>query len=240
MIVTRLHVAKVATGRSKCLSCGEKIHSYDLIPVISYLLLRGKCRHCKISYGIASLIVEMMYGIVFVFLYHFILNGQLTSIGSILWLIYYTLLFIVLGVIALYDFRHTYIPVVYLLLYGVLTLAVLALRYQATPSYIILLGPAILALPFFSLFLLTKGKGLGFGDILLFAGVGAFFSIEQGFAVLLISVWLGSLYGIVVIFKRRVAKNTSTMIPFVPFIVLAFLIVLFTDISIFSIASLFA
>jgi leader peptidase (prepilin peptidase)/N-methyltransferase len=240
VIITRLHVAKIATGRSKCLSCGEKIHSYDLIPILSYLVLWGKCRHCKTSYGISSLVIEMLYGIVFVSLYHFILTGQATTIGFILWLTYYTLFFIVLGVIALYDAKHTYIPILYLLLYAALTLVVLGLRYQATPSYIVLLGPFTLALPFLSLFLLTRGKGLGFGDVLLFAGVGAFFSVEQGFAVLLISVWLGALYGVVVLLKRRAVKNTSTMIPFVPFIVLAFLIVLFTDIDIFSIASLFA
>lgn len=71
-------------------------------------------------------------------------------------------------------------------------------------------------------------------------GVGAFFGIEQGLAVLLLSIWLGALVGIVIYLMRRKKNTTNTAIPFVPFIVIAFLVVLFTDTSIFAIASLFA
>ena len=240
VVVTRLHVAKTTNTRSKCLACGEKIRGYDLIPVLSYLLLKGKCRDCKSPYGISSLLIEVLYGVLFVLLYYFILRGQITPLYSLVWLLYYSLLFIVLGVVALYDYKHTYIPILHLLVYIVLTFLVLVIRYIATPSYIVLLGPLVVALPFFIIFLLTKGKGLGFGDVILFLGVGAFFGIEQGLAVLLISVWLGALYGMVVYSRRRKTNNHSTLIPFVPCIVISFLIVLFTDIDIFSIASLFA
>jgi prepilin signal peptidase PulO-like enzyme (type II secretory pathway) len=185
-------------------------------------------------------VIEVFYGATFALLYHFILAGQVTVLMSLLLLGYYTLLFIVMGVIALYDYKHTYIPVSYLLGYSVLTLLMLALRYTSAPGYLILLGPILVALPFLFLFLVTRGKGLGFGDVLLFAGVGAFFGVEQGFAVLLISVWLGAIYGVAVYIQQGRKNNKLKMIPFVPFIVISFLIVLFTDIDIFSIASLFA
>jgi leader peptidase (prepilin peptidase)/N-methyltransferase len=240
VIATRLNVAKVVSGRSKCLSCGETLRFADLIPLISYLFLRGKCRYCKSPYGISALLVEVVYGIIFVLLYHFILSTQTTLIVSSMWLVYYSLLFITLGVIALYDWKHTYIPLSYLFVYCVLTLVMLLIRYIDVPLGITLLSPFIVSFPFLVLWLITKGKGLGFGDVLLFLGVGAFFGTEQGLVVLLLSIWMGALYGIFVYMKLGKDNARNKMMPFVPFIMIAFIVVLFTDIDIFSIADIFA
>jgi prepilin signal peptidase PulO-like enzyme (type II secretory pathway) len=240
VVVTRLNVAPIMKTRSKCLSCGEALRTYDLIPVISYLLLRGRCRYCKTVFGISALAIEMLYGTVFLLLYHFILRGQSSLLIASLWLLYYTFLFGTLGVIALYDRIHTYIPIVYLMVYCVLTFGMLIMRYIQEPTSMTLLSPVVVALPFLLIWLISRGKALGFGDVLLFLGVGAFFGIASGFAVLLLSVWLGAIIGggIYLLELRRGKANSA--IPFVPFIVLAFVIVLFTDTDIFSIASLFA
>lgn len=194
--------------------------------------------------------IEVMFGLVFVALYHFILSGQETLLLSFFWLVYYTLLFGTLGIIALYDRAHTYIPVSFLYFYGLLTVAMLFLRFNADPSALILLGPVIVALPFLIIWLVTRGKGLGFGDVLLFLGVGAFFGVSQGMAVLLLSIWLGALYGLYVKYispwiahrkkNGKVKIESGIAIPFVPFIVIAFILVLFLDIDITDISSVFA
>ena len=240
VIATRLHVAPIIHGRSKCLSCGEALRIPDLIPIFSYLFLKGKCRYCKTVFGSSALIIEGIFGLVFVALYYFVLLGQSSLVMVLLWLSYYTLLFGTLGVIALYDKAHTYIPVPFLFFYGFLTLLMMVVRYVHEPSFILLLGPVMVALPFLIIWLITKGKGLGFGDVLLFLGVGAFFGVNQGIAVLLISIWSGALYGLYVKYLSSRKGKSGIAIPFVPFIVLAFVIVLFTDIDIFSISSLFA
>jgi prepilin signal peptidase PulO-like enzyme (type II secretory pathway) len=228
-------------SRSKCLSCGEALRISDLIPIVSCLTLKGRCRYCKSIFGYSSVVVEFIFGLVFLALYHFILSGQPTLILSFAWLVYYTLLFGTLGVIALYDRAHTYIPVTFLYFYGLLTLGMLVIRYAYEPSRgLVLLAPVIVALPFLLVWVITRGKGLGFGDVLLFLGVGAFFGVNQGIAVLLISIWSGALYGLYVKYLGPNKGKSGIAIPFVPFIVLAFVIVLFTDIDIFSIASLFA
>ncbi len=116
----------------------------------------------------------------------------------------------------------------------------LALNYAENKTVVTLLAPAIVALPFLLIWLATKGRGLGFGDVLLFLGVGAFFGVYQGFAVLLISIWTGALYGLYMKYLGSGKGKSGIAIPFVPFIVLAFILVLFTDIDVFSIASLFA
>lgn len=240
VIATRLHVAPIMKSRSKCLSCGEALRVPDLVPIFSYIWLRGKCRYCKSVFGISALVIESIFGFVFVALYHFILAGQATLWLSFLWLVYYTLLFGTLGVIALYDKAHRYIPITFLYFYGFLTLIMLLINYIGVPSITTLLAPGIVALPFLVIWLITKGKGLGFGDVLLFLGVGAFFGVNQGIAVLLISIWTGALYGLYVKYIGPHKGKSGIAIPFVPFIVLAFIFVLFTDIDIFSIASFFA
>lgn len=239
VVATRLNVAPIIKSRSKCLSCGEALRVSDLIPVFSYLFLRGACRYCKVPYGKDALIIEVGFGVVFALLYHFILMYAAPAL-LLGWLVYYTLVFISLGVIALYDYRHSYVPVVFLALFSFLSIIMLFIRYIDEPSAAVLLGPLVVSLPFLLIWLITKGRALGFGDVLLYMGVGAFFGIEQGLAVLLLSIWLGALVGIVIYLMRRKKNTTNTAIPFVPFIVIAFLVVLFTDTSIFAIASLFA
>jgi prepilin signal peptidase PulO-like enzyme (type II secretory pathway) len=116
----------------------------------------------------------------------------------------------------------------------------LIIRFINEPSSLTLLSPVIVALPFLIMWIITKGKGLGFGDVLLFLGVGAFFGVAQGLAVLFISVWIGAIVGVVIYLMRRKKEIKNTAMPFVPFIMIAFLFVLFTDIDIFSIAHIFA
>ncbi len=239
VVVTRLNVAPVLKSRSKCLSCGEALRVSDLLPVLSYFFLRGKCRYCKVSYGKEAVIVEIAYGLLFVLLYYFILAG-LPVISVPWWLLYYTLLFISLGVIALYDYRHSYIPVLFLSLFSILSFIMLAMRFIDSETSIVFLGPLVVALPFLAIWTISKGRALGFGDVVLYGAIGAFFGIEQGLAVLLLSIWVGAVVGILVYIDRKRRNIKSTAMPFVPFIVIAFLAVLFTDISVFSIASLFA
>ncbi len=241
VIVSRLHVAPITKSRSKCLSCGETLRPLDLIPIVSFIWLKGRCRYCKTDYGVSSLIVEILFGISFFFLYHVILVGHASVMISFFWLVFYTLLFGVLGAMALYDNKHSYIPLSFITIFSLLSFVVFLMRAQEDFSLVTLSAPLFVALPFLIIWLITKGKGVGFGDVVLFFGVGAFFGVQQGFAVFILSVWFGAFYGLMYKYFLSGKKiKTSTPIPFVPFIVVAFLIVLFTGADIFSIALLFA
>jgi prepilin signal peptidase PulO-like enzyme (type II secretory pathway) len=240
VIATRLQVAPIIKGRSKCLSCGEALRASDLIPIVSYFLLRGRCRYCKTPYGISAVIIEAIFGLTFVLLYHIILRDAPTFLLSSWWLVYYTVLFIVLGVMALYDRAHSFIPISFLSTFLFLTCVMFGIRLTFSFSIETLVAPLVVALPFFLVWLVTKGKGVGFGDVILFFGIGAFFGIYEGLAVFILSVWMGAVAGLY--YKYVIAKNKkkATAMPFVPFIVSAFLIVLFTGVDIFSIAFLFS
>ena len=146
-----------------------------------------------------------------------------------------------MGVMALYDRVHSYIPFPFLVSFLVMTTGVFIVRITGDPSILNLLSPFFVALPFLILWIVTKGRGLGFGYVILFFAVGEFFGTARGFAVLIISVWIGALVGL---YLKYIASNKGhtapAAIPFVPFIVLAFLFVLFTGIDLFSIAMFFS
>ena len=237
VVVSRLHVAPIMKGRSKCLSCGEALRASDLIPILSYFFLKGKCRYCKSRYGVSALVIEVLFGLTFLLLYQLIISGQPTFLTSLLWLTYYTVLFSVLGVMALYDRVHSYIPLPFLATFLALCTVMFGMRILDDPSITTILSPFFVALPFLLIWFVSKGRGLGFGDVIIFFGVGAFFASLQGFAVLMISVWMGALYGLY--FKYIVSKKKmgTTPIPFVPFIVIAFLVVLFTGVDVFLMSS---
>jgi leader peptidase (prepilin peptidase)/N-methyltransferase len=141
---------------------------------------------------------------------------------------------------ALYDKAHSYIPLSMLGSFLALTLGMYVFKLTQTQEMQTVLAPLFVALPFLLIWLITKGKGLGFGDVILFAGIGAFFGTLQGLAVLIISVWVGAIYGLYIKYVVQKKRNTLTAIPFVPFIVIAFLVVLFTGIDILSIAMSFS
>lgn len=240
VIASRLNVAPIIKGRSKCLSCGEALRPLDLMPVISFLLLKGRCRYCKTKFGVEALLIEGFFGLTFLALYFMVLAGQPNLIISLVWLAYYSLLFGALGVMALYDRLHSYIPSSFLFAYIVLTFGMYSVRVFSDPDILVILSPIFVALPFLIIWLVTKGRGLGFGDVILFFGVGAFFGSLQGLAVLIISIWLGAIFGIYIKYLKRDALTKYTAIPFVPFIVVAFILVLFTGIDIFSITNVFS
>jgi uncharacterized membrane protein len=118
-------------------------------------------------------VIELIYGAVFVLLYQIILRDQSSLLESFLYLIYYSLLFIVLGVMALYDRVHTYIPLSFLAGYALLTSLMFVRNVAQDHSLSMVLAPFLVALPFFVIWLITKGRGLGFGDVILLFGVGA-------------------------------------------------------------------
>lgn len=174
----------------------------------------------------------------FVLVYSMVLSGLGIGVESISWLAYYSLLFISLGVMALYDLKHTYIPLSFFGVFLALCAAMMGMKLLHEVSPDTIFGPIVVAVPFLIIYLITRGKALGFGDVLMYIAVGAFFGVAQGLAVLLLSVWLGALVGGVLHIAQRKKYSLTSGIPFIPFIACVFVIVLFTDIDVFSIVSL--
>jgi len=199
--------------RSFCPVCGNPIKWYDNIPVLSYILLRGRCRYCGATIPIRYPLVELWTGLTFLLLWA---NFSPHVPELLRGLIFTSLLIVLAGI----DATKMLLPDIFTLP-GILTgvLFSLFLRPGIKSS---LLGAALgygsLWL-FYKLFLLATGKeGMGFGDFKMFAMVGAFLGVENLIPVLLISSLTGVLVGLPMMIIK---KKRDLALPFGVFMALA-------------------
>jgi leader peptidase (prepilin peptidase) / N-methyltransferase len=230
--------ASISTPRSRCPNCKQLIHWYDNIPVLSYLLLRGRCRRCKKSISIRYPIIETLTGIVSVLLYF--------KLGlSVEWGIFlvFSSALIALGFI---DLDHRILPDP-ITLNGI-WLGILVSVFLAQPSPLItrlfrsvgieVASPRVIALSASLLGAIVGGgllwavaeaylrlrgiEGMGFGDVKMMAMVGAFL----GAPLALLTIMLGSLFGSVIglLFIRFANKTRQYELPFGTFLSFAAII----------------
>ncbi len=195
----------VAYPGSRCGSCERPIRWYDNIPIVSYLWLRGRCRHCKAEFSARYLLVEAATAMLFVALYHAAMGPVFASdplsIALYRFLVYAALAF-VLVVITFIDLDHklildkiTYpaIPLFYAL--GV------ALPERGVWDGIIgaAIGYGIVRAISDGYYLVTKREGMGYGDGKLLAIIGALLGWQGVVASLFLGSILGSVIGVTAI-----------------------------------------
>ena len=203
-----------------CPGCRTKIAFYDNVPVLSYLWLRGKCRHCGYAISPRYPLVELMSGLfaVAVFAYH-----GLSLEGLIVYALVSALL-----VITYIDIDHQIIPDV--ITYPGIVVGFLASFAVGHITYIesligIILGGGVLLMVAWGYYLVTKKEGMGGGDIKLLAMIGAFL----GWKGVIFTVFVGSAIGAVVgiALALQTEQGRRLPIPFGPFLSLGALLFLF-------------
>lgn len=199
---------------SRCPRCLQPIHFFDNIPIVSYLILRGKCRSCgeKISWRyplvefITALLAMLLFG-----KYHF----------SIDFLIFFAFA-AVLIVIAFIDIDHQIIPDA-LTLPGIPLFFLLAVFVVKVPwieaAVGLIIGGGVLLLIAYTYKLITKREGMGGGDIKLLAMIGGFLGWKSLIFILLFSSFLGAVVGIVAMTVKK--QDMKYAIPFGPFLSVA-------------------
>ncbi len=236
VIVLRKGVMSI-TGRSQCPSCGHLIYWYDNIPVLSWLILRGRCRFCGSSISIQYPLVEASSAILFgligmAFFNTYVLTGQVDVI--MLCLVSLSIASILIA-IAVYDIRHTIIPDEWAYAFALIAFAVngyLALTNSNHPSLalFVLSGP-LAALPLFALWFVSGGRWMGLGDPKLALGIGWLLGFPNGLMAVFFSFILGSLITVPLLVAHRIITHMSeyhnargglTMkseVPFGPFLI---------------------
>lgn len=214
VLIDRLPAGKsIIFPASSCDYCRTKLKWYDLVPIASFILLLGKCRYCQKTISWQYPTVEITTGILFILTYTSII--QIIEVFNLLNLIYY--LIIISGLIAIFftDLKYRIIPDQILIV-----MLIASLIFQLSISQTDLLNHLISAFGFFLMFLflviITRGKGMGLGDVK-FAFVIGFL---VGFPKVIVAFYLAFLTGaalslILILAGRKTMKST---IPFGPFL----------------------
>lgn len=216
VVATRLPLgASVVRGRSACPSCRHEIAASENVPVLSYVLLRGRCRHCSAPIGARYPAVELATGgLVALCLAYFGLSGR----GFVA--AFFAAVLVVLSTI---DAEHRILPNAIVLPSTVFVLAAqIVLSPARAPEWIL----AALGASFF-LFaaLLAYPQGMGMGDVKLALLLGA--ALGKAVAVALMLGMLTALAAAVVLFVRHGAAARKMAIPFGPFLAFGSLVALF-------------
>jgi prepilin signal peptidase PulO-like enzyme (type II secretory pathway) len=199
--------------RSYCPQCKSTIAFYDNIPLLSYLILKGRCRKCKAKIPITSFFIELLTGLLFSLNYFFFGLSLQTALGIIFCCLLIAISFI--------DMEFRIIPNIIVLPFAVIGLGLNI--YMDPPRWWLPLAFAAGAFTFMLIINLIYPRGMGMGDVKLSFMAGAFL-VKNVITGLFLGFLLGAIYGIGLIIKRKKLKQA---IPFGPFISLGSIIALF-------------
>jgi leader peptidase (prepilin peptidase)/N-methyltransferase len=215
VVIFRLPLGRsIISPGSHCRACKTPIRPWDNIPLLSYLLLKGRCRVCREQISPYYPAIELTSGVLYILLWF--------KFGLSLPLIAYALFSSALLVVALIDLDHQIIP-------DIITLPGMALGLALSPWTLIstpfasLIGALAAGLFFYIVAIVSKG-GMGGGDIKLIAMIGAFLGWQGAFFTILVGALTGSVVGITLMMTNK--KGRKDKIPFGPY--LSFAAILFT------------
>jgi prepilin signal peptidase PulO-like enzyme (type II secretory pathway) len=240
-VVWRLRKKKdFVRDRSECEKCHHKLGTFDLIPIFSYIFLRGRCRYCRKPIVPDTLLIELTGAVLFTLSYLlFPLEGVGTVVKSttlfVLWL---TILvgFMILG---LYDTKYGLLPNKILFP----TMAVAGIYFAVDSFWVagveplgVLGGFVLSLLPITGLYgllyLIGEKTGrhlVGFGDVKLGIVIAFLLSWDSAFIVLFLANVLGALFSLFLVLTKR--KKITSLIPFGPFLILATILVFLLQIN---------
>ncbi len=216
----RLHEGiSLTKGTSKCPKCENGIKWYDNIPLVSFFVLKRKCRSCDVKISWQYPLVELWMALAFVFVLFFhstnsLLLAQIITDCFIVWIL--TFIFI-------YDLKHMEVSdIITLGGTGVLFIIFLLSGFSFTNMA---LGAIIGGGFFFIQFILSKGRWVGGGDI----RIGVLMGVILGWKLLLLALWIayiaGAFAGIILLLSKK--KKMKSEVPFGVFLTLATFVVMF-------------
>ncbi|MGM0688858.1 MAG: prepilin peptidase [Bacillota bacterium] len=210
---------------SSCPACKNALGIVELIPLLGYFILRGRCRHCGIRISPRYPIIEIATGALFMLV--------LINFGLTINTFFYLVLLFLLFAVTLIDLEHRIVPntlVAAGLLAGFLFyIPAIAAIWFDLPAWLIvertvvdaasgfLLGGSIMLL----IFLFSRG-GMGAGDLKLMAMIGLYVGLRGSAVILLVSFFLGALVGLASIMLRKLTRKDA--LPFAPYLSIATLI----------------
>lgn len=241
--IYRFHTGKSLNGSSHCLSCGTKLKWFELFPILSYLMIKGRCRHCHSRVPVRYFLIELLTG--FLFFLTLLVTTVLLEV-LLLWVIA-----AVLVVILTYDYYHFIIPDSLTIMVTVLALLLSAFTYfvygRAFDLILIDILSALAGAGFFLfLWLISKGQWLGFGDVKLAFPLGLLVGAESVFSFVVMSFWIGAAISLIILGIQKIQRGKTHLrlttpgitmksaVPFAPFLIAGALVTFYANINVLS------
>lgn len=196
-------------GHSSCARCSASLAWFELIPILSFVFLGGRCRNCRTKISWQYPLIELWTGLIF----------ATVSLALLP-------VFCLYVAITIYDLRHKVIPDG--LSYAAAVLAALTAYLTGSHALIDWLAGPILAAFFGALWLATRGRAIGLGDAKLALSIGLLLGAAGGFSAAVLAFWIGAAWGLFLILKSawnpllRGGKRITikSELPFAPFLIL--------------------
>lgn len=219
VVLFRYNTGRTVGGRSKCFSCKRTLTAVDLIPILSYIAFKGRCRTCKSHISFQYPLVELLTAVLFVGVYA--LYAPLAFINPTLFVFKILVSLIVMSLLVLitvYDMRHKIIPDAFAYTFAIVSFVAMFVQVSvqgalggwpslselsvAIPSTSHLFAGIILAFPFYFLWLVSRGRWMGLGDAKLALGIGWFLGLAKGGTAIIYGFWIGALLSVLIMISR--------------------------------------
>jgi leader peptidase (prepilin peptidase) / N-methyltransferase len=228
VVILRLPKGQSLSGRSHCVFCKETLTWVELVPLASFLIQKGKCRHCKKSFSPRYFIIESLTGLLFALAWLRFEPNSFVSYVSFFNILFALAIFVIVFTI---DLEH-YLILDTIIFSAIVTVllahAVLAIL-SGTGIGGVLLTQAMVAagsaIPFFAIWYFSQGKWMGFGDVKLALLLGVIFGWPQVVVAIMAGVLLGGIASVFLLIFG--GKHLKSQIPFGTFLSLGAALTLF-------------
>jgi prepilin signal peptidase PulO-like enzyme (type II secretory pathway) len=226
VVIYRLkhNIKGTLVGRSRCPNCKKNLKSYDLIPVLNYIILGGRCRYCKKPISLYYFFLEITTGLVFLLMYlrfPFVADGAILGLYTIDPMTALQYVFATINgtlLIGIFFFDLQYMEVPDMLIYPLIVIATIGTLITGSVSFPDLLIAIAAALVFFGgQRLVSKGKWLGEGDVYVALAMAVMF----GWKLFIVAVSFSYVIGAALCLFLLAIKSlkAKSKIPFAPFLV---------------------
>jgi len=230
------------------MQCNHTLSTLDLVPIFSFLFLGGRCRYCASRLSVQYVWVEIVAALLSLGIFLAEPNPVRFTLALVLWM---TLLFVVV-----YDIRHKILPIPGLWIIGIAGFATIFVSRSSSTCSLIMpplfdMGVGFfVASPLLLLSLVSRGRWMGWGDGLLFVGLGFFLGLSASISALVIAFWIGAIVGILLVSaqsprggvvpasqseKKTRRFTMKSELPFAPFLALGAAVVYFFHVDLISI-----
>lgn len=195
----------IVTGGSHCMTCKKPIKKYDLIPVISYIILRGKCRSCRAKISTRYMVVELLNAALYVltFLYFGIDSHSLEA--ALCCVVLSCLIVVFFMDLDTQTINIGIVAAIFIMAAAKLILSLTGVIEPLHPVGLLsaLIGAFSVSLVFFLIALISKERAMGYGDAMLMLAVGGFLGIKAVIIATFIGLITGSVAGLITKYKTK-------------------------------------